>query len=91
MEPIADTGASRHEAMAHASHCLRIARQPGDRPDRARNKEQAKGVAARAVGDDLPEAVESEGPNWMLGVQWHPEADPTSTIIAALVDAARGY
>jgi hypothetical protein len=23
-------------------------------------------------------------------VQWHPEADPTSAVIAALVDAARG-
>ncbi len=45
-------------------------------------------VSARAVGDDLPEAVESEGPGWVLGVQWHPEADPGSRVIGALVRAA---
>lgn len=47
-------------------------------------------VTARAVGDDVPEAVESVGPNWVLGVQWHPEADPASGVIAALVRAALG-
>jgi putative glutamine amidotransferase len=46
-------------------------------------------VTARAAGDGLPEAVESEGPGWVLGVQWHPEADPRSPVIAALVGAAR--
>jgi putative glutamine amidotransferase len=46
-------------------------------------------VSARAVGDGLPEAVESTGPGWVLGVQWHPEADPQSSVIAALVRAAR--
>lgn len=46
-------------------------------------------VTARASGDGLPEAVESEGPGWVLGVQWHPEADPQSPVIAALVGAAR--
>jgi putative glutamine amidotransferase len=46
-------------------------------------------VSARARGDGLPEAVEGEGPGWLLGVQWHPEADPGSPVIAALVDAAR--
>ncbi len=47
-------------------------------------------VSARAAGDDLPEAVESTGPGWVLGVQWHPEADPGSRVIEALVRAARG-
>jgi putative glutamine amidotransferase len=46
-------------------------------------------VSARAVGDGLPEAIESEGAGWVLGVQWHPEADPDSGVIAALVRAAR--
>lgn len=46
-------------------------------------------VSARAAEDGLPEAVESEGPGWVLGVQWHPEADPDSPVIAALVGAAR--
>ncbi len=45
-------------------------------------------VSARAVGDDLPEAVESDGDGWVLGVQWHPEADPASGVIAAFVAAA---
>jgi putative glutamine amidotransferase len=27
----------------------------------------------------------------VLGVQWHPEADEQSRVIAALVDEARGY
>ena len=46
-------------------------------------------VTARSVGDDLPEAVEGDGGGWLLGVQWHPEADPGSGVIAALVGAAR--
>jgi putative glutamine amidotransferase len=46
-------------------------------------------VTARAEGDGLPEAVEHEGDGWLLGVQWHPEADPASRVIAALVRAAR--
>ncbi len=46
-------------------------------------------VTARAVGDGLPEAIESVDGGWMLGVQWHPEADPESTVIAALVNEAR--
>jgi putative glutamine amidotransferase len=46
-------------------------------------------VTARAAGDGLPEAVEGVGDGWLLGVQWHPEADPGSGVIAALVGAAR--
>jgi hypothetical protein len=37
----------------------------------------------------VPEAIEPDGPGWALGVQWHPEADPDSTVIAGLVAAAR--
>jgi putative glutamine amidotransferase len=44
-----------------------------------------------ALGDDLPEAVEAPDRRFVLGVQWHPEADETSTVIAALVDEARVY
>jgi putative glutamine amidotransferase len=39
--------------------------------------------------DDLPEAIEEPTRAFALGVQWHPEADPASRVIAALVDAAR--
>jgi putative glutamine amidotransferase len=41
--------------------------------------------------DDLPEAIEAKGKRFVLGVQWHPEADEQSTVVAALVEAARAY
>ena len=44
-----------------------------------------------ALGDELPEAVEAPGRRFVLGVQWHPEADETSTVIGALVQQARDY
>jgi putative glutamine amidotransferase len=51
------------------------------------------GEGLRATGrdeqDDVVEAIEPDGPGWALGVQWHPEADPESTVIAGLVAAAR--
>ena len=39
--------------------------------------------------DDVPEAIEDPGRRFALGVQWHPEADETSRLIAALVEDAR--
>lgn len=50
------------------------------------------GLALTGVssGDGVAEAIELPGHRFALGVQWHPEADPTSSVIAALVDAARG-
>jgi putative glutamine amidotransferase len=39
--------------------------------------------------DDLPEAVEAPATRFTLGVQWHPEADEASQLIAALVEEAR--
>jgi len=38
--------------------------------------------------DELPEAIEAPGHRFALGVQWHPEADPGSPLIAALVAEA---
>jgi putative glutamine amidotransferase len=38
--------------------------------------------------DELAEAIELPGKRFVLGVQWHPEADPESSVIAALVAAA---
>lgn len=40
--------------------------------------------------DELVEAVEAPGCRWALGVQWHPEADERSRLVAALVEEARG-
>jgi putative glutamine amidotransferase len=38
--------------------------------------------------DDLVEAIEVPAARWVLGVQWHPEVDPSSRVVAALVRAA---
>jgi putative glutamine amidotransferase len=46
-------------------------------------------VSGWSDDDDLPEAIEAPGLRFALGVQWHPEADPQSRVIAALVEAAR--
>lgn len=45
-------------------------------------------VTGRATLDDLPEAIEDPSCGYALGVQWHPEADPGSSVIASLVRAA---
>ena len=46
-------------------------------------------VTGWASIDDLPEAIEDPSKRFALGVQWHPEADEGSPMIAALVEAAR--
>jgi putative glutamine amidotransferase len=46
-------------------------------------------ITGWATVDDLPEAMEDPSRRFALGVQWHPEADEASTVIAALVEAAR--
>lgn len=46
-------------------------------------------VTGVSTPDDLVEAIELPGRRFVLGVQWHPEADERSRVIAALVDAAR--
>jgi len=51
-------------------------------------------VSGVSTFDELPEAIEWAGgpsdPRFVLGVQWHPEADLASSVIGALVDAAVG-
>jgi putative glutamine amidotransferase len=46
-------------------------------------------ITGWADRDGLPEAIEDPTRGFALGVQWHPEADPTSELVGALVDAAR--
>jgi putative glutamine amidotransferase len=46
-------------------------------------------VTGWADVDALPEALEVERNRFALGVQWHPEADDRSRLIAALVEEAR--
>jgi putative glutamine amidotransferase len=45
-------------------------------------------VSGWSVMDELPEAIELPDRRFALGVQWHPEADQTSNMIAALVAEA---
>jgi putative glutamine amidotransferase len=46
-------------------------------------------VSGWAAEDGLPEAIEAPGARFALGVQWHPEADEASRLVAALVQEAR--
>jgi putative glutamine amidotransferase len=46
-------------------------------------------VTGWADDDEVPEALEDPSLRFALGVQWHPEADEESRIIAALVEEAR--
>lgn len=46
-------------------------------------------VTGWATIDDLPETIEDPACAFALGVQWHPEADDGSRMIAALVEEAR--
>lgn len=48
-------------------------------------------VSGTSEMDDLPEAIELPGKRFVLGVQWHPEADERSSVIGALVDAAAQF
>lgn len=49
-----------------------------------------EGLAVSGVStvDDLPEAIEMADRRFVLGVQWHPEADPSSRVIGGLVGCA---
>src|SRR6201996_9234267 len=48
-------------------------------------------VTGTSVLDDLVEAIELPDRRFVLGVQWHPEADERSRVIGALVRAAAQY
>jgi putative glutamine amidotransferase len=48
-------------------------------------------VSGTSVLDGLPEAIELPERRFVLGVQWHPEADGASPVIEALVRAASRY
>jgi putative glutamine amidotransferase len=48
-------------------------------------------VSGWADFDELPEAIEVPDKRFALGVQWHPEADVASHVIATLVEEAREY
>ncbi len=45
-------------------------------------------IASGRAEDGVVEAVEASDGRWLVGVQWHPEADERSRLFAALHDAA---
>ncbi len=47
-------------------------------------------VSGSSTLDGQPEAIEMPDKTFVLGVQWHPEADPASPVVGALVRAAAG-
>jgi putative glutamine amidotransferase len=48
-------------------------------------------ITGTSTLDDLVEAIELPDRRFVLGVQWHPEADERSRVIGALVQAAAQY
>ena len=48
-------------------------------------------VTGWATVDDLPEAIEDPSRRFALGVQWHPEVDLASPVVAGLVEEARTH
>lgn len=86
-----------------ADHDVRLA--PGSLAARAAGEElhstkshHHQGVARIGDGlevtgwstlDELPEAIEAHDRGFALGVQWHPEVDERSRLIATLVEEAR--
>lgn len=82
--------------LAHDSLAARVAREElhGTKSHHHQGVErvgEGLEVTGWATIDDLPEALELPGKRFALGVQWHPEADETSPLIAALVEEARAY
>ena len=86
-------GADHDVRLADASLAARAAGEI----DHATKSHHHQGIAALGDGfvetgwstlDELPEAIEDPQRRFALGVQWHPEADPTSRLIAALVEEA---
>ena len=48
-------------------------------------------VTGWATVDDLPEVIEEPTRRFALGIQWHPEVDPASPLVAALIEEAGVY
>jgi putative glutamine amidotransferase len=68
-------GEARHATKSHHHQGI----------DRLGEGLRITGVSAM---DGLPEAIELPGASFVLGVQWHPEADEASRVVGGLVSAA---
>jgi gamma-glutamyl-gamma-aminobutyrate hydrolase PuuD len=81
-EIVLEEGSLVAEAVGEPHHVARCHHHQGiDRPG------EGLIVTARAL-DGVAEAIEAEDGRWLLGVAWHPEADPRSRIFGALTHAA---
>jgi putative glutamine amidotransferase len=72
------TGEQLHVTMSHHHQCIDLV---GD----------GLVVTGRSTLDDLPEAIEDPARTYVLGVQWHPEADRSSIVVASLVQEALAH
>jgi putative glutamine amidotransferase len=87
-------GSDHDVALAPGSLAERVA---GEASHRAKShhhqgiEEVGEGlvVSGRCPLDELPEAIELPEKRFVLGVQWHPEADVSSPVVGAFVAAAR--
>jgi putative glutamine amidotransferase len=84
VELLADTLATR--VVGEARHSAKSHHHQG--VDRLGDGLQVSGASSL---DGLPEAIELPGRHFVLGVQWHPEADPASPVVEGLVRAASEY
>ncbi len=85
---------AEHDVELHEGTLARTAAGEGTHSTRSHHHQGVDCLGAGLIVsgvsalDDLAEAIELPGKSFALGVQWHPEADPDSRIIAALVQAA---
>jgi len=92
----ADPTSDEPSYEVHLADGSLAARAAGARVLRATHSSHHQGVWRVAptltvsgwADDELPVAVEAPGARFFLGVQWHPEVDDSSHVIAALVAAA---
>ena len=80
----ASTARSRARDRREPRHAHQVPPPPGRRPPR-RGAARQRDVSPL---DELAEAIELPERAFVLGVQWHPEADAASPVIGALVAAA---
>jgi putative glutamine amidotransferase len=81
LEPttLASAAAGEEFTLAHCHHHQAVG-------------ELGQGLTVSGRADDgVIEAIEADDGRWLLGVQWHPEADERSRLFSALHEAATRY
>ena len=82
-------GADHDVELVEGSLAAHAAGEPATRPSPTTTRVSIVSARAFVSGcsamDGLPEAIEIPGRRFVLGVQWHPEADEASSVVEALV------